>query len=321
MILGDIIDNQLAVLRDEFLHPSAFVPTSMIHPKVNHHSIESIENISEQGQESIGISFFLLQHAMSASDRVNPTENIEAFMMLTFGQHKGLGTLFSPDPPQLRMQTKPCLIREKKNHFPFASSYLQEFFLPSCETPQPLALWLERNGKLVAAMKTPAAESTAGLAALLIVPHGLSQDILPQQFHPSGFASGQILWGLSLRLSLNPSEFVGQGGRDDQAASSPLTPKALAHLLCESISPHSSGLNQTAWQFVMISTLAKVEAWRQYVVQSTPLVFSLPSPKGFHVLLICWLLLMLSWYSSLKEFSNLLRKELYMKTNYMSIYL
>jgi len=128
MILGDIIDNQLAVLRDEFIHPCAFVPTSMIHPKVNHHSIEAIENISEQGQESIGISFFLLQHPMSASDRVNPTENIEAFMMLTFGQHKGLGTLFSPDSPQLRMQTKPCLIREKKNHFPFASSYLQEFF-------------------------------------------------------------------------------------------------------------------------------------------------------------------------------------------------
>ena len=128
MILGDIIDNQLAVLRDEFLHSFAFVPPSMIHPKVNHHSIESIENISEQGQESIGISFFLLQHPMSALDRVNPTEHIKASMMLTFGQHKGLGPLFSPDPAQLRMQTKSCLIREKKNHCPFVSSYLQEFF-------------------------------------------------------------------------------------------------------------------------------------------------------------------------------------------------
>jgi len=305
----------------KFRNPFPLMPTGLIDPKLNQHSLITKKDIFEHGYKSVAISLFLAQHPMSTPDRIHPSKNIKPFVMLALGQDQGLFSLFYPDPSQLGMKTKPCFIGKKEDSFPLTSLDPQEFFLRSFETLLPLPSWLEHNGRSVAAKKTLDDESTAELGAPSIQSHGSAPDTRPLQPHPTGFASNPLPGGFFLSPSPKPSESARQDDPDDPAASFPLLQRPPSHSPSGSISRRSSGLGRTFWQSGMISTLPKEEGGQRSVSRSTPPVSSLPSLIGLLASQICWLLLTLSWHPSRKKFFNVFRTTLYTKPELMSTYL
>jgi hypothetical protein len=107
---------------------------------------------------------------MNARDGIDPSKDIQPFVMLTLRQDQGLFSFFHPDPSQLGMKTKPCFIRKKEDSFPLTSLGRQEFFLRSSETPPLLPSWLEHNGKSVAAKKTLTTNPSLSLTHLQLNP-------------------------------------------------------------------------------------------------------------------------------------------------------
>ncbi len=296
------------------------MPAGLIHPKINHHSITKKDRL-EHRQESIGIAFCLTHHPMSARNGIDPSKDIQPFMMLALRQNQRLLSFLHPNPPQLRMKTKPCFIRKKEDSFPLTSLGRQEFFLRSSETPPPLPLWLEHNGKSVVSKKTLIDESSAGLDALSIELHEPVPGTLRPPPHPIDYASNPISWDSSLSRSPKPAESVHQDDRDVPAVSLTRVPQSPSRSPLGSISRRSSGLGQRGWQPRMISSLLKGEAGQRYVSQPRLRVSSLPILIGPHVLRLHLLLLMLSSVSLPKKVSCVFRKVLYTKLKIMSTYL
>src|SRR4030043_882290 len=155
MILGNVVYCQSPMIGKKFRNPFPLMPTGLIHPKINHHSLITKKDILEHGKKSVGIPFFLTHHPMNAPDRIDPSKDIQPFMMLALRQDQRLLSFLHPNPSQLGMKTKPRFIRKKEDSFSFTSLGRQEFFLRSSDTPPPLPLWLEHNGKNVCSKKTP----------------------------------------------------------------------------------------------------------------------------------------------------------------------
>jgi hypothetical protein len=215
------------------------MPTGLIHPEINQHSLITKEDILQHGKKSVGIAFFLTHHPMSAPDGIDPSKDIQPLVMLALRQDQRLFPFFHPDLPQLWMKTKPRFIRKKKDSFSFTSLSDQEFFLRSSEIPPPLPSWLEHTDKSVAAKKTLIDESIAELDAPSIEPHVSAPNTQPLPPHPSGFASNPMPWDSFLSPPPKPSESARQDGKDDLAVSFPLLPGLLSHWPSESISPRS----------------------------------------------------------------------------------
>ena len=205
-ILGNIVYCQSPMIGKKFRNPFPLMPTGLIHPEINHHSLITKKDILEHRKKSVGIAFFLTHHPMSAPDGIDPSKDIQPFVMLALRQDQRLFSFLHPNPSQLGMKTKPRFIRKKENSFSLTSFYRQEFFLRSSETPPPLPSWLEHNGKSVAAKKTLIDESIAELDAPSIEPRESAQDTLPPPPHPTGFASNPVLWKLK-KIGVKPSKF------------------------------------------------------------------------------------------------------------------
>jgi hypothetical protein len=291
MILWNIIHDQAAMMGNTFRNLLPFMPASLIHLKTNRNSFTMIKDTCEHCNESVRIIFFLAQHP----------------------KYKRLLPFFYPNPSRLWTKTGSCFIRKKCDSFCLTSVDRQEFFLLSFETPPSPPWSLEQTDKSVAAKKNLTAESTAGLGAPSIEHHNSSPDTRPPQPRPTGFASNQMPWGLSLRPPAKSSQFAWQSSKDDQAVSFHPLLKPLSHLLFGSISLWFSGPGRRVWQFGVNSILPKGEGWRRYVSRPRLRASFLPFLKRLYELRTCWLRIMVSWHSSRKKILNAFRKVLYIK--------
>ena len=177
----------------KFRNPFPLMPTGLIHPEINHHLLITKKDTLKHRKKSVSIAFFLTHHPMSARKGIDPSKDIQPFVMLALCQDQRLLSFLHPNPSQFGMKTKPCFVRKKEESFSLTSLGRQEFFLRSFETPPPLPSWLEHNGKSVAAKKTLIDESIAELDAPSIEPHESAPDTRPLQPHPIGFASNPPL--------------------------------------------------------------------------------------------------------------------------------
>src|SRR4030042_7132975 len=163
MILGNVVYCQSPMIGKKFRNPFPLVPTGLIHPEINHHLLITKKDTFKHRKKPVGIAFFLTHHPMSARKGIDPSKDIQPFVMLALCQDQRLFSFLHPNPSQLGMKTKPRFVRKKEGSFSLTSLGRQEFFLRSSETPPPLALWLEHNGKSAAAKKTLIHETTPEL--------------------------------------------------------------------------------------------------------------------------------------------------------------
>ena len=85
MILGNVLYKQSPMVGKEFRNPFSFVPTGLIYPKLNQHSLITSKDVLEHGKEPIGIPFGLTQHPMGAPDGIHPSKDIKPLVMLALG--------------------------------------------------------------------------------------------------------------------------------------------------------------------------------------------------------------------------------------------
>ena len=298
----------------KFGNPFSFMPAGLIHPEINQHPPVTKKNSLDHCEKSISIAFFLTYHPMSARKGIDPSKNIQPFVMLTLRQDHRLISFLHPDPPQFGMKTKPGFIRKKEDSFSLTSLGRQEFFLLSSEIPPPLPWWLEHSGKSVAAKKILTGASIAELGAPSIEPRDSVQDIRRRPLRPNGYASNPMSGGSFLTPSPKLSVSLGQHGTGAPAVSLALPPRLPFHLSFGSISPRSSELDQKGGQPVRNSSLRTEEAMQQSGSQSRLPVSSLPALRELCASRCRALLSMLSWYPSRKKVCTIFRKVLYTHT-------
>jgi hypothetical protein len=159
MIFGDIVDFQTKIPTKKPIDFWPFVPSGLVYPKINKILPVAAEDRPKHSQESIRIPFRLPDHPVIASNRIDPAEYINPFMMLAPRPNHRLLASFRPHPPEFGMETEPCFIRKQDQSLPLTSPKAEEFFLMSAETPSHLLPWLEHTGRSADAAKTLIVES------------------------------------------------------------------------------------------------------------------------------------------------------------------
>lgn len=111
------------------------MPPRSIYLKINQFIFKSSDYMREKLYKTIRISFFMFDYPMPAGHRINPTGNIDSFLMLAARiNNRLLLPFFKPNSSKFGMQTKSCHIGKKNN--PVLNSFLnhQEFFLRNTES-------------------------------------------------------------------------------------------------------------------------------------------------------------------------------------------
>src|SRR3989339_306969 len=139
------------MLPQKIIHFFPFMPSRVIDPYLNNGSLESIKNVSERVDKSISVAFFILDNTMVTTQRINPSCNIQALLVLAFCRHEGLLTFLCPYSSQLGMKTKSRFITKEHHSLYAAFLKFEEFFLTSHDTLLSPHWSLEHTGAMDAA--------------------------------------------------------------------------------------------------------------------------------------------------------------------------
>jgi len=156
------MDMQEGMLNNKLLHPCTFMPSRIVHPKINSLSLKAIKNLPQNLNKSIGIAADPFRDSMRSLDEIHPSKDIQPLLMLTPGIDKRSASLLRPYSPQFRMQRKSRFIFKKNHSITLAFQSRPEFFLMSPEILPPLLLWPEQNGTSAASANIPISLSVSG---------------------------------------------------------------------------------------------------------------------------------------------------------------
>src|SRR4030042_941697 len=162
MIGRQIMDMQERMLNNKLLHHRTFMPSRVVHPKIDGLSFEAINNLPQNLHKPIGIAADPLRDSMRSSDEIHPSKDIQPLLMLTPGIDKRSTPPLCPYPPQFRMQRKPRFLLNKNHSITFAFQSRPEFFLMSLEILPPLLVWPEQNGTSAVSANIPIFLSVSG---------------------------------------------------------------------------------------------------------------------------------------------------------------
>ena len=149
------MDMQESMLHHKLLHSCTFMPSRIVHPKIDGLSFEAIKNLPQDLDKPIGIAADPFRDSMRSLDEINPPKDIQPLLMLTPGINKRATSPLCPYPPQFRMQRKPRFTLKKNHSITFAFQSRLEFFLMSPEILLPLPVCPEQNGTSAASMNAP----------------------------------------------------------------------------------------------------------------------------------------------------------------------
>jgi hypothetical protein len=294
------MDGEFRVFFQELINAFTFMPTGSIDPKMDTFFHEHIPNLGESHQESICIALRASNHTMTARQRINPTEDIQTFLVLTARQNNRLVvfSLLRPYPSQLRMKTKTGLVLKHNSLVIGAVQNDLEFFLSRLGMLAPLS-WLPVHiYRLVVSMKIPTHEGESGHDALVLLPDDTALDTQQRRLHPTGLWPIQnpsvTFQALSLNLFCN-FDLIGMAFLD---APYPPPSPYLHYWHDEPISQRSTGTNQTSplplWFSIPIeSTTTQQSEYLPRHLELTP-----PSPTASLVLLAGLLFLMHAYITS-----------------------
>jgi hypothetical protein len=129
MIFRQISNRETPMLMTKKLDPFSFMPSCIVDPQFYSYSGCSTQNIPEKRKEPDSIAFFRSHHPMFPTDRINPTEHIQPFLMLVSRHYRRLRSFFAPYTAKLRMYRKTSFISEQDYFSRYSGSHVVEFFL------------------------------------------------------------------------------------------------------------------------------------------------------------------------------------------------
>ena len=109
----------------------SFMPSRIVNPQFNSYLSHMLKKVLKKQKKSDSIAFFRSHHPMFPTDRINPTEYIQSFMMLASRHYRRLCSFFAPYTAKLRMDRKTRFISEQYHFSRYAGPYELKFFL-SC---------------------------------------------------------------------------------------------------------------------------------------------------------------------------------------------
>jgi hypothetical protein len=80
-----IMDMQERMLNNKLPHPCTFMPSRIVHPKIDGLSFEATKNLTQNLKKSIGIAADPFRDSMRSPDEIHPSKDIQPLLMLTPG--------------------------------------------------------------------------------------------------------------------------------------------------------------------------------------------------------------------------------------------
>ena len=156
------MDMQKSIFNHKLLHLYTFMPSRIVHPKIDGLSFKAIKNLPQDLDKPIGIATDPLCDSMRSLDEIHPSKDIQPLLMLTPSIDKRSAPPLCPYSPQFRMQRKPRFILKKNHSITFAFPSRPEFFLMSPEILPPLLVLPEQNGTSAVSANIPISLSVSG---------------------------------------------------------------------------------------------------------------------------------------------------------------
>ena len=203
------------------LHSCTFMPSRIVHPKIDGFSFEAMNNLPQNLNKPIGIAADPLRDSMRSLDEIHPSKDIQPLLMLTPGIDKRSTPPLHPYSPKFRMQRKPRFILKKNHSITLAFQRRPDVFLMSPEILPPLLLWPEQNGTSAVSANIPISLSVAGHDEHESR-HDMPSSDIPQKPHrPISPWEFRNPGGISIKphpaYSAHPHQ--GEGGRPERAQS------------------------------------------------------------------------------------------------------
>ena len=82
------MDMKERMFNNKLLHSFTFMPSRIVHPKVDGLSFEAINNLPQNLNKPIGIAADPLRDSMRSLDEIHPSKDIQSLLMLTPGIYK-----------------------------------------------------------------------------------------------------------------------------------------------------------------------------------------------------------------------------------------
>src|SRR5574341_573610 len=139
-------------------------------------------------EKTFGVATSTTNHSMTPKDRINPTEDIQALLVLASGMHHRLvgSTALTPHAPQPGMKTETRFIFKDYDLIMDTVSNQLKFFLTSFGSFLPLSARPARTHKGVALAHIPTHAVTSGHDVHESSPDGSASDTPPPQCRPTG---------------------------------------------------------------------------------------------------------------------------------------
>ena len=100
-----VVNIQVQIVGKETFHSGAFMPGSIVGPKVDDHVFEPRYNFGEHFKKPVCVSTHPFHNSMEPIKRIDPAEKIETFMVPAFRVHIRLCAFLSPEARELRVST------------------------------------------------------------------------------------------------------------------------------------------------------------------------------------------------------------------------
>jgi len=206
------MDAQSFVPGKKLIDAWAFMPGSIVCPKINYKAPKSGHNLREHFKKTICISSHPFHHAMVAVEGIDPAKKIEALMMLAASIDEGLCSLLPPYSSELRLEGKagfifrlPLLLRVRRS------------FLLSRGIRLLHCRWPEHIGTSVGAKCIQAFSSSSGHVAPAPSFDGIFSDTRQPQRRPASFWIGrntEATWTMLHQVLSLPFRQAGSACRD-----------------------------------------------------------------------------------------------------------
>jgi len=128
MIGRQIMDMQERMLNNKLRHPCTFMPSRIVHPKINGLSLEAIKNLPQNLNKSIGIAADPFRDSMRSLDEIDPSKDIQPLLMLTPGIDKRSASLFAHILPSFGCRENPVSSSKRTTRLLLLSKAVRSFF-------------------------------------------------------------------------------------------------------------------------------------------------------------------------------------------------
>ena len=94
------MDMKEGMFNNKLLHSCTFMPSRIVHPKIDGLSFEAMNNLPQNLNKPIGIAADPLRDSMRSLDEIHPSKDIQPLLMLAPGIDKRSTPLLRPYSPK-----------------------------------------------------------------------------------------------------------------------------------------------------------------------------------------------------------------------------